>query len=115
MENCDDEAFLDSEDELWAKIYPDQADAIEAQEGGNDGDILVAADSNDRDKGEELSAFFDDCDGDVTKIALPEVQKGKLCKELNMGSCVIANLFLRLYLAFVLRCNSIKGISDFNK
>ena len=34
MENRDDEAFLDLEDELWAKMYPEQADIIEAQERG---------------------------------------------------------------------------------
>ena len=40
--------------------------------------MLVAADANDRDEGEELSAFFDDCNGDVMKIVLPEVQKVEL-------------------------------------
>ena len=35
--------------------------------------MLVTADANNRD-----DAFFDDCDGGVIEIVLPEVQKGGL-------------------------------------
>ena len=78
MENCDNEAFLDLKDELWAKMYPEQANAIVAQEGITVEDTLVAADANDRGERGELSTFFDDCDGGVMKIALLDVQKGEI-------------------------------------
>ena len=75
MENCDDELFLGLEDELWAKIYPEQDNAVEAQEGEHVEDNLAAADrglpANDRDEGEELSAYFDNCDDGVMNIAVP--------------------------------------------
>ena len=34
MNNCHAKVFLDLEDELWAKLYPKQANAVGAQEEG---------------------------------------------------------------------------------
>ena len=33
---------------------------------------------NDGGEGEELRASFDDCDGDVMNVVLPEIRKGEL-------------------------------------
>ena len=59
----DDKEFLQLEGELWAKMYPEQADAEEAQEGENGEDLLEeiagGAPHKDSDSGEELSQFFE--------------------------------------------------------
>ena len=74
-------SFSNLEDKLWAKMYHEQANAIEAQARGHLKETLFADDSglsvNGRDEGDELNAFFDDFDGNVTNMALQEVQKEK--------------------------------------
>lgn len=82
MNNCHAKVFLDLEDELWAKLYPKQANAVGAQEEGKyRKKTVMAADrrssTNNRDKGEDLRAYFGNCDGDVMNIASPEVQTYK--------------------------------------
>ena len=54
MGNCDNEEFLDLEDELWAKMYQKQAPVVEAQERIHIEETLVSIDgglpTTDRDK-----------------------------------------------------------------
>ena len=44
VENCDDKAFLKLRDELLAKMYPEQANAVEAAEGKSTDETFVTID-----------------------------------------------------------------------
>ena len=77
-EECrDDEEFLKIEEEMWAKMYPDQASASSEEDQVGD---EVATDS--ANEGDSLCQFFDDCDNAaVGNLPLPlnEIGLGIKC------------------------------------
>lgn len=76
-ENRDDEEFLKLEEELWSKMYPEQANAVEAgAEGVVDENLVSIVDNQPANEieAEALCAFFEECsNGDELVLPFSDV------------------------------------------
>ena len=72
-ENRDDKEFLKLEEELWSKMYPEQAHAVEAVPEGVVDEILESTVDDQPENEMEAKAlcdFFDEC-GNGDELVLP--------------------------------------------